>query len=161
MDRRMMLLVIGLVFGSGIGFLVAASYGVTLNGHDHATDHGAMQSNGHDHAAMQPISLPADDNAPTVAATVVKDPMSGWNLQIEVTNFRFTPQSASLTHVDGEGHAHAYVNGEKIARIYGNWLHIEHLPEGDVTVEVELNSNDHRPLAVGDELLRVSIPVTN
>ncbi|MFT6022363.1 MAG: hypothetical protein ACI9PY_000472 [Ascidiaceihabitans sp.] len=160
MDRRMMLLVIGLVFGSGIGFLVAASNGVTLDGHDHASGHN-IQDGGHDHTAMQPISLASGAGAPTLAATVVKDPMSGWNLQIIVTNFRFTPQSASLTHVDGEGHAHAYVNGEKIARVYGNWLHIETLPEGDVTIEVALNSNDHRPLAVGDDLLRVSVPVSN
>jgi hypothetical protein len=160
MDRRMMLLVIGLIFGAGIGFLIAASNGVTLDGHDHATDHGA-QSGGHDHSAMMPISVPAGADAPTLAATVLKDPMSGWNLQIAVTNFRFSPEHASLEHIAGEGHAHAYVNGEKIARVYGNWLHIEQLPEGDVTVEVALNSNDHKPLAVGEDLLRVSVPVSN
>lgn len=161
MDRRMMLLVIGLVFGSGIGFLMAASYGVTLNGHDHVTDHGEMATDGHAHAAMQPIVLASRANAPTLAVRAIKDPMSGWNLEVGVTNFRFAPQNASLDHVDGEGHAHVYVNGEKIARLYGNWFHIESMPEGDVTVEVALNSNDHRPLNVGAAPLRVSVQVAN
>ena len=162
MDRRMMLLVIGLVFGGGIGFLTAASYGVTLDGHDHGTDHGGHQMQGTDHSghgAHAALDLPADADAPSLSAVVHKDPMSGWNLQLNVTNFAFAPQSASLDHVAGEGHAHVYVNGKKIARLYGNWLHIETLPEGDVTVEVALNSNDHRDLSVGGVPVRVTAPI--
>jgi len=39
MQRSLSLLFIGLFFGAGLGFLVAASYGVTLDGHDHAAPH--------------------------------------------------------------------------------------------------------------------------
>ncbi|MDW4496468.1 hypothetical protein R5H30_00625 [Sulfitobacter sp. D35] len=43
MDRGLFLFLIGLVFGGGIGFLLAAGYGVTLDGHDHG------DSEQHDH----------------------------------------------------------------------------------------------------------------
>lgn len=157
MDRKLIMLLIGLVFGGGIGFMIAAGNGITLNGHDHAAGHGG----GHDHAAMVPIVLPADANAPTLIAKVVKDPVSGWNLHLETTNFRFAPENASTAHVVGEGHAHVYVNGVKIARIYANWFHIDHLPMGNVMVEVALNSNNHSELAVANAPLRVRFMVQN
>ena len=157
MDRKIFMLLIGLIFGGGIGFLIAAGNGVTLDGHDHVADHGG----GHDHAALASIVLPVGDTTPTLSAQLVKDPTSGWNLQIETTNFRFAPENASTAHVTGEGHAHVYVNGAKIARIYADWYHIDHLPTGDVMVEVALNSNDHRELVVGAKPLRVGVKVTN
>lgn len=158
MDRKIIMLLIGLVFGGGIGFLIAAGNGVTLDGHDHATGHGG---GGHDHAAMVPIVLPEGDDAPTLTATVLKDPASGWNLHVETTNFRFSPEHASTPHIAGEGHAHVYVNGVKLARIYANWYHIDHLPIGEVMIEVALNSNDHNELAVANKPLRVGVKVEN
>ncbi len=163
-DRSLALLAIGLVFGGGVGFVLAAGYGVTLDGHDHG-DHGAHGTatagahaghGGHD----TPLSLPPGPDAPTLAMTLTPDPASGWNLHVETTAFRFAPEHASGTHVPGEGHAHVYINGGKYARLYGPWLHIPTLPPGPVTVEVTLNANDHRPLAIADAALaaRVEIP---
>lgn len=157
MDRKILMLLIGLFFGGGIGFLIAASNGITLDGHDHATGHGG----GHNHAAMVPIVLAEDSKAPTLSAEVIKDPASGWNLKIDTTNFRFAPANASKDHIVGEGHAHVYLNGAKVARVYGGWFHIDHLPEGDVMIEVALTSNDHRPLAVASNPLRVGVKVSN
>ena len=160
MDRRLSMLLIGLVFGGGIGFTIAAGNGVTFDGHDHdhATGHGG---GGHDHSEVTSIDLPASDTAPTLATQVFKDPDSGWNLKIEKTNFTFAPQNASTADVTGEGHAHLYVNGDKIARLYADWFHIDHLPEGDVLIEVALNSNDHSQVSVDGVPLRVGVQVTN
>ena len=72
------------------------------------------------------------------------------------TNFRFAPENASSPHRDGEGHALLYVNGEKVARLYGPWFHIEFLPSGPTKVTVTLNANDHSGLAVGDAPLSVT-----
>lgn len=157
MDRSLALLAIGLIFGGGIGFVVAAANGVTLDGHDHVETgthdgHGGAtmtDDDGHGSHDM-PLPLPADGNAPKLDIAVLKDPMSGWNLHVTTENFRFAPEHASLAHSAGEGHAHVYVNGTKIARLYGPWMHIASLPEDGATVEVTLNSNDHRTLAVGD-----------
>lgn len=79
---------------------------------------------------------------------VLKDPMSGWNIHVEVSNFRFAPESASLAHMDGEGHAHLYINGKKIARMYSDWIHIPEFLRGNNEIRVTLNSNDHQTLTV-------------
>ena len=93
------------------------------------------------------MSLPLDAATPTLAVELVPDPVSGWNLHVETENFAFAPEHAGAPHVPGEGHAHVYVDGEKIARLYGPWLHVPALPPG-ATLEVTLNANDHRPLAM-------------
>jgi len=151
MDRSLALFAIGLVFGGGIGFAIAASNGVTFDGHYHGDPaaHGGMDHGGADHARMngQPIALAAED-APSLAIRVTPDPMSGHNLYVETEGFAFAPQNASGDNQPGEGHAHVYINGTKIGRLYGPWLHLPDLPKGAVTVEVTLNANDHRPLAV-------------
>ncbi len=163
MDRTLTLFAIGLVFGGGVGFTLAASNGVTLDGHDHGLSdgHAAMTtaSAGHaagggDHARMhsQPIMLAAAE-APDLTFSVTPDPISGHNLQVVTQGFTFAPQHASGAHVAGEGHAHIYVNGAKLARLYGPWLHLPALPKGEVTVEVTLTANDHRPLMVDGEAI--------
>ena len=145
MDRSIPLLLIGLVFGGGIGFVIAASNGATLDGHDHATDHGTVAHDTkahHDHSATADVTGPA----PTLSLSLTADPASGWNLHLDVTNFNFAPEHASQSAVTGEGHAHLYANGTKLARIYGAWYHIGSLPKGDVDIRVALYSNDHKAL---------------
>ena len=155
MDRSIAMLVIGLIFGGGIGFVIAAGNGVTLDGHDHGGhDAGAAQMAAHSHEDI--LALADEGAVPELAIELTRDPMSGWNLHLSVTNFRFAPENASQPHVPGQGHAHVYVNGAKIARMYGEWMHIASLPEG-ASVEVTLNANDHRPLAVGDQPLEAIV----
>ena len=164
--RSLMLFLIGLTFGAAGGFVYAAANGFTLDGHDHAdaAQHGGAAGMDHGtgaHAAMhdQPSDLsPAD--APQLAIAVTKDPMTGYNLQVSVDGFAFAPQAASMADVPGEGHAHVYVNGDKIARLYGPWMHLDNLPRGDVEIAVTLNANDHRPLAVSGVPIRALTTVT-
>lgn len=161
MDRSIPLLLIGLVFGGGIGFLVAASNGVTLDGHDHqtglSTENSEHDHSQHDHSAMQDIT----GAAPTLNINLVPDSAAGWNLHLEVSNFRFAADHAGQSAVDGEGHAHLYVNGTKIARIYGDWYHIGSLPEGTANVEVGLYSNDHKALSVDGQPIKQTLVVDN
>lgn len=160
-DRSLALLAIGLVFGGGIGFVLAAGYEITLDGHDHGAGTSAASAGphaGHDgHAA--PLSLPPGPDAPTLNMTLTPDPASGWNLRVITTGFRFAPEHASQHHVPGEGHAHVYINGGKFARLYGPWMHLPTLPPGPVTVEATLNANDHRPLVVGGAPLTARVEV--
>ncbi len=145
--RTLALFLIGLVFGGGIGFTVAAGMGVTFDGHDHGdpAHHGAEAGHAIDHDT--PFEVDAT-TAPTLDIALSKDPMSGYNLHVMVTNFEFSPQQASRAHAPGQGHAHVYVNGAKQGRLYGPWVHLAALPKGKVTVEVTLNSNNHQPLSV-------------
>jgi hypothetical protein len=115
-------------------------------------DHGGKT---HDHDVL--LSMPAGANAPTLDVDVKADPLSGWNLHIQTTGFHFSPENASRDHVAGEGHAHIYVNGEKLGRFYGPWVHLDNLPKGHVEIEVTLNANDHRLLAVADQPLSAKL----
>lgn len=107
------------------------------------------------------LSLEASATSPTLYVRILEDPASGYNLNIVTEHFTFSPENASLDHIDGEGHAHVYNNGVKLGRFYGPWVHLDNLPEGEVTFDVTLNSNDHRELAVGDAALRQTITIQN
>lgn len=148
MARGLALFAIGLVFGGGVGFLVAAGNGISLNGHDHGdpAHHSAEAAahGGHDHGMLNRPS----EGAPTVTMTITPDTVSGYNIALNTTNFRFAPENAGAPDQSGEGHAHLYVNGTKVARLYGPWAHVAALPQGRVHLEVTLNANDHRTLAV-------------
>ncbi|WP_370399841.1 hypothetical protein [Sulfitobacter sp. JB4-11] len=168
MDRSLGLFIIGLVFGGGIGFAIAAANGVTFDGHDHSDpaqhagmDHAAMgHADDGDHAMMHDTPLEVDAmQAPELAIMVSADPMAGYNLHVMVQNFAFSPQNASGADVPGEGHAHVYVNGEKLGRLYGAWYHIDTLPVGENEVLVTLNSNNHQPLAVNGKVIEASTKV--
>lgn len=71
------------------------------------------------------------------------DSMGGWNLHFNVKNFIFTPDRAGAGDVDNTGHAHLYVDGVKVARVYGPWFHLS-LPKGDHKVKVDLTTNSHK-----------------
>jgi len=103
-----------------------------------------------------PLEIPENMPQPTVALEIFSDPMSGYNLHITTENFRWAPDRAGRAQVFGEGHAHLYLNGEKIARIYGEWHYLPALPQGEYDVEVTLNGNGHEMLTWGGEPIRDS-----
>ncbi len=163
MNRGLSLFAIGLIFGGGLGFTVAAAGNSTLSGHDHSDetqhgegmDHSTMDHSNHAMMHDTPFEVAAED-APEVSIMVMPDPMAGYNLHVMTKNFIFSPQNASGKNVGGEGHAHVYVNGEKLGRLYGAWYHLDALPNGEVEVKVTLNTNDHSPLSVDGTLISAS-----
>ncbi len=106
---------------------------------------GAVGEHAHHGHHGESIEIPAGHAVPQVKLTVVPDPMSGWNVIADVRNFRFAPERASLEASMGEGHAHLYVDGEKVARVYGRAFHLPRLEPGTHTVTFSLNGNDHAP----------------
>lgn len=147
MSTPLSLFAIGLIFGGGIGFTLAAGNGITFDGHDHANPAHHTAGSDHSTAHATPVDMPAAD-APQIKLAVSADPMAGYNLHVMTQNFAFSPENASLENVAGEGHAHIYVNGDKLGRLYGPWFHIDSLPQGDAVIKVTLNTNDHRPITV-------------
>ena len=91
--------------------------------------------------------------APTIALDLQRDLVSGWNLTVETTNFTFTPASEGQESVQGEGHAHLYLNGIKIARLYGPHFHIPDVTPGSHTLRVTLNASDHASLSVNGRII--------
>lgn len=62
-------------------------------------------------------------------------------------------------HAANVGHAHLYLNGAKVARVYGTAFHLSDLPEGQHTITVTLNTNDHSDLALDGRLIEDSVVV--
>ena len=133
------------------GFLLASGLhsGKIVDTHNHAADmhHGESMKDGEhmeDSHNMEMVVVPEGALAPTVDLVLHKDPKGGYNAEIKTTNFSFAPERASTEHVFGEGHAHIYVDGVKINRVYGNWYHLASLGEsGTHEVRVELSANSH------------------
>lgn len=139
-----------------------------------ANDHSAYAVDGEPIRAMATITVPdaegghshGDDGpvdaagAPGVTVTAFEDPLSGWNLQVGLTDFTLAPENASTDHVDGEGHMHLYVDGKKITRLYGEWWHLGSLSEGDHEITVELSANDHRPYALDGQPIMATTTIS-
>ena len=101
---------------------------------------------------------PAAD-APTVDIKVTPDKMGGFNLQTTTDNFTWAPQHASGDAVPGEGHAHVYVDGEKVTRVYSEWHFIGPMvmEPGEHEVTVTLNGNDHNQYSADGEPVEATV----
>ncbi|HUU33321.1 MAG TPA: hypothetical protein VMW48_04615, partial [Vicinamibacterales bacterium] len=113
-----------------------------------------------DREGHQLRDLPAAD-APTVAITVTPDKMGGFNLQTTTDNFTWAPQHASGDAMPGEGHAHVYVDGEKVTRVYSEWHFIGPMvmKPGQHEVTVTLNGNDHNQYSADGEPVEATVTV--
>ncbi|WP_171176427.1 copper chaperone PCu(A)C [Ruegeria sp. HKCCA4633] len=98
---------------------------------------------GMDHSMSNGIAV-----SPSPTIELAQDPdvsTDGFAIEISVENFEFVLIEDSAPHVDGQGHAHIYLNGFKLGRLYEERFEIGALAPGDYILTVALNSNDHRP----------------
>ncbi len=149
-------LTIGLTGLAGVAPLVAHEAGTEGHaGEHHGGDHhapGQTMPHGsagdeHQHGAVE---IPAGYPVPTVSLVAHPDSRKGWNLEMQVTNFKLAPEHVNQADATSsgmlEGHAHLYVDGVKVTRLYGNWYYLESLPAGMHEVSVGLNTNSHATL---------------
>ena len=127
---------------------------VTLNSNDHsdlifegqpveASTMVTVARHDHDHTHDEPE--PAEADSPMwLEVTAHPDTGGAYNLQVVPAGFTFSGENVNRDHVPGEGHAHVYVDGKKIARMYGPWIALPALEPGMNTIGVTLNTNDHR-----------------
>jgi hypothetical protein len=105
------------------------------NGHDSASNHAEKH---------QRIVIPSSQSVPSITGSVTQDQSGTWLLTIKTNNFRFTPEKVGTDDIRyDEGHAHLYINGEKINRIYGNYYNVDSLEPGTHHIKVTLNGNNH------------------
>lgn len=107
------------------------------------------------------IEVDATKPIPAVQLEAMKDTKDGYNLHLTATNFTFTPEKAGSDKTAGEGHAHIYINDEKLGRIYGEWFYLpsKYLKDGENKVEVTLNANDHSDWLYNGEHIASSVIV--
>lgn len=141
MQKRLFSLVGGLTSVSLLGLGNYAIADKNNTHHNHTSHH------------HKPLEITNGQAVPSVDLIVHKDRKKGWNLETKVTNFQFSPENVNKSHRLGEGHAHLYINGEKITRIYSSWYYVESLPPGKHQVTINLNANNHQPLAYKGKLI--------
>ncbi len=94
----------------------------------------------------------AQESAPKATLDIQKDPTGGFNVQVITSNFVWRPEMASMKHVPGEGHAHVYLDGRKIMRIYNEWFHLNTYQfstrAGEQLLSIEFVGNDHAPYTI-------------
>jgi len=159
MAKPLAFLGIGLFFGTGLGFLVAASSGAQLEGHDHDQGAAVHDHAVHDHGTAHAVLTEAGTPAPVLTLTLHPDGVQSRNLHIGVENFTFDPEGVNGAAVPGRGHAHLYLNGVKVARAYGPWMQLDALPVGTHELRVTLNANDHTQLATDGVPIEATIAV--
>lgn len=154
-----MVMVLSLFLGAGGGFALGAM-ATGENDNESETAHSAeMIDTGHSHSGSM-FMVNAED-APTLQLMVMEDAKSGYNVKLATENFTFTPDDVNGENVVGEGHAHLYVDGEKVGRLYGPDFHYDGTFEGTKTFKATLNANDHSEYAVDGAVIEASVEVTH
>jgi len=125
------------------------------NGGDNEHDHG---DEGHDHAETTREVDPAA--APTVTNLRVTEIVTGWLVEFDVTGHDFSESAKDGPHIEGQGHGHLYVDGTKLATIFGPMYLIDELPAGDHMISVTLNANDHATLTLNGEPIGAMTTIT-
>ena len=138
-----------------IGYFMGLVQGGSVVGMDD-TMHHASNDAGHAHEL---VDVGNQDLIPQVTVDAYKDLDSGYNIRIITTNFEIVPEHVGTVFVPNEGHGHLYVNGEKVARVYGEWYHLDSLPPGKHEIKVTLNSHDHKELALGTNTIAASTTI--
>lgn len=116
-------------------------------------DHGGSTMPGDNTGGMPTMATHEAPSQMHVTIFVRKDSKAGWNLQLRTQRFRWAPWNASKPHIQGQGHAHLYVDGEKVTRLYGPWYFLGELEAGRHVVKVTLNGNDHGDYVHGEEVI--------
>ena len=122
----------------------AAATGMDAGAGHSAMSHGPIES-------AIPIS---------VGVTAAAEEHGGVNVRIDAANWRWAPENVNGANIAGEGHAHIYVNGAKINRVYGPDYHIKDLPPGEHQIRVTLNANSHNALLVDGQPVEAATTVT-
>ena len=111
--------------------------------------HGAVEVSEYSHLSMASaedasVEMETIDMAiPSVMVIVHQDAHKGWNIEIQTEQFTFAPEQVNQANQPNMGHGHLYVDGEKIARLYGNWYHLGNLEPGTREITVSLHANGH------------------
>ena len=164
------LIIISLLVGVLIGFSIGSTDSTPeVNSHnsEHNTDY---QDPSHDHSTHTHDDIHSheqleilQENVPIIEIQVLEDSKSGYNLEIDTTNFEFistvnyeehsVSDSEHTSHL--KGHAHLYINGEKITRLYSNSYYLGEL-EGHNEITVTLNSNSHEDYTFNGEVIKAT-----
>lgn len=142
---------------------------VTLNSNDHsdltfegrpveASTMVTVARHDHDHTHEDPEPVESDSPM-SLEVTARADTGGSYILQVVPVGFTFSGENVNRGHAPGEGHAHVYVDGKKITRMYVPWVQLPALDPGMHTIKIGLNTNDHRDYTWNGKPVEASVEV--
>ena len=163
--KSLIAVLVALLIGAGSGYAIGQSASTddttdTVEMHAEADDHSDDMAMEHDHSTMPKFEVEASQ-APSAELMVAEDAKSGWNVTIKTSNFTFTPEDVNTDNVVGEGHMHLYVDGEKVARLYGPDYHYSENFDGEKEFMITFNANDHSEYAVDGEVVMAKVTASH
>ena len=129
--------------------IVTGKISTDMNHGKHKMDH-SMPKMDHsmpkmDHSTPDMDSICGKYPTPKVSISAKRKPdHSGWRIDVTTDNFEFIKEQPDMAHIPGTGHAHVYLNGLKLQRLYGKTVHVGNLLPGRYSLIVALNTNTHR-----------------
>ena len=114
-------------------------------GHHGTEDSDTQASGGHHYSTIEAAA------GMWVTLNVTADLIAGANVQVLTEGFSFAPEKVNGAHVESEGHAHIYVDGVKVSRVYTRWFYLKDLTPGEREIRVTLNANSHEEYAIDGE----------
>ena len=117
-------------------------------------------SHGHGKADNRDVDAVEAGAPVAVAISVTAGTQGEADVQIKTDNWRWAPEAVDQDHEPGVGHAHIYVDGVQISRVFGPEFHMEDLEPGMREIRVALNSNNHKELMVDGEVVEATAKVT-
>ncbi|MEC7256348.1 MAG: copper chaperone PCu(A)C [Pseudomonadota bacterium] len=102
------------------------------------------------HGMDAAYDVPAGETPPRIGVVLSPDG-DDWQVRLDLRDITLSPDTVDMPHQPGQGHAHLYLNGLKLQRMYTPEARIGTLPPGRHIVEVTLNTNDHRAFRVNGE----------
>lgn len=108
--------------------------------------------------------VPAQFTIPRLGLTLHEDRMSGYNLQLKLRDYQLwppLPQYMQAVHPVLSGHAHLYINGRKVRRLYNEYVHLPDnlFKDGVNVISVSLNDHDHASWSVNERELSVTLTI--
>jgi hypothetical protein len=143
--------------------ITALGMGIVIGALGYAVISSTPHMAGHDMHSHTMLMVDPKLPVPSLTIEVAKDAKDGFNLHVTTKHFTFTPEKANQPPVPNEGHAHVLVNGTKVMRLYGPWVHLPSslFAHGKNVVTVTLNANDHSEWMSGDDHIEAEQTIEN
>jgi len=142
---------------AGLVWLALAATTAAETHHDMA---GMVSTDNPDMAhAQPPIGIPDGVPIPRLTLWAHRDDMSGINLHLDLWDYALASPEYAEVPDRLNGHAHLYVNGEKIQRLYGPDVHLpaKVFKPGVNVIVVSLNAHSHAVWQKGETPLMASV----
>lgn len=150
-----------LAFADGRGLTVEARAVEAAGEDDMAAMDGLKGMEGVIHKMGTLHEVPDGVPAPSLDAALTPPDADGVrHVDLSLGTFRFDREAVDGPHQAGVGHAHLYIDGIKIRRIYETRFRLPALGPGRHLVRVVLNTNDHRAYAVEGAPITADLTVT-